>query len=156
MAATETPLERLALALLIDTGIRRSELLSIRGSDIDWEQRIILIKGKGGKPRWIAPGVRTWALLAAQRNGAGPMFQFKRTSLHRMLKRIADRAGVTGVYPHRFRVNWECRLLEAGAGEIVAGHLAGHSLEMVRYYQRAVEQRRALEQGRRFSLGDRL
>ena len=61
-----------------------------------------------------------------------------------------------GCYPHRMRVTMICHLITRGVDPISVGVLAGHSLEMVRYYGRAIEQRRALELQRRLALSDAL
>ncbi len=45
---------KLVISLLYDSGSRIRELCNIKGSDITWETRMMLIrKGKGGKYRRI-------------------------------------------------------------------------------------------------------
>jgi site-specific recombinase XerD len=51
LAAAETQRDRLALAILLDFGIRRSELLGIQVRDIDLARRTLTIFGKGQKHR---------------------------------------------------------------------------------------------------------
>ena len=46
--ACTTPDERLVLWVLLDTGLRVSELCSLTGDSIQWQQRAIRVKGKGG------------------------------------------------------------------------------------------------------------
>jgi len=161
LRAVETPLERAIFMVMLDTGVRRSERLAIRSGDVDWQAGIILIReGKGAKSRLVAPGRRAMEALAdlQLRNGNGHLWRMGKTSLKRLLDGLADRAGLPAgtVYPRRIRVTRVCDLIEEGADQIGVASVDGHSLEMVRYYQRAIEQRRAVEQQRRLSLADRL
>lgn len=49
----ENALNRMIISLLFDTGMRRSELISLNDSSIDFSRKIIKIKGKGDKMREI-------------------------------------------------------------------------------------------------------
>ncbi len=53
------------IVLLYDSGLRSSELVQIRGDDIDWEAGAILIPGKGRRERWV--GLGATALRALNR-----------------------------------------------------------------------------------------
>jgi integrase/recombinase XerD len=46
--ACRTPDERLVVWTLLDTGLRVSELCSLSGENVQWQQRAIRVKGKGG------------------------------------------------------------------------------------------------------------
>lgn len=163
-AAVRTPLERAVLLTLLDTGVRRSELLGVRERDVDENGHTLLIHGKGDRSRLVAVGVAAGAAIAKLRNGAGPggpnarLWPFGKTTLKRLLDDLGERAEppVPGCYPHRLRVTMVCHLITRGVDAISVGVVAGHSLEMVRYYGRAVEQRRALELQRRLALSDAL
>jgi len=170
LRAAETPLERAIFMVLLDTGVRRSEMLAIRSGDVDWQDGTIVIReGKGGKALLVAPGGRALAALNAlaalpalgqlqPRNRNGHLWRTSKSTLKRLLDRLAFRAGLPpgSVYPHRLRVTRICDLIEEGADQIGIAAVDGHNLEMVRYYQRSIEQRRAVEQQRRLSLVDRL
>src|SRR5207248_7390426 len=56
LAERATARNRAILWLFFDTGMRVSELCSLRLSDVDWEQGILLIRGKGARTRWISLG----------------------------------------------------------------------------------------------------
>ncbi len=45
----ETLIDKAMVLLFADSGMRLSELASIRDSQIDWENHLITIWGKGGK-----------------------------------------------------------------------------------------------------------
>lgn len=42
-----------SLCLLLDTGMRINELLSLRDEDVKFDQQVIIVKGKGGKERFV-------------------------------------------------------------------------------------------------------
>ena len=46
--ACETPLERLIIWTILDTGLRVSELVGLQASNIDWQGRRLIVYGKGG------------------------------------------------------------------------------------------------------------
>jgi len=49
----ENPKKRAIIETLYSTGVRLSELINIKLQDINWEARLILIKGKGEKERIV-------------------------------------------------------------------------------------------------------
>lgn len=158
-ASIQTARERAVLLLFVGGIIRRSELLAIRAEDVHWQRGMILIRGKGERERWIAPGDAAMMALRASVNGQrrGRLFPFGRTSLYRMLEDLSARAGVSQVYPHRFRTTGICWLLDQGVDLISVSVIAGHaSVNETRRYQRAVEAQRALAAQARLSLADRL
>lgn len=150
--AADGALEQAVLYLLMDTAIRRSELLSIRPQDVDWRHNTIMIHGKGDTYRLVAVGrrgMKAFKLALAD-------WPISKSRVKRILDELGERAHVQGVYPHRFRVTRVCDLLDGRADPLVVSTVAGHSLEMVGYYQRAIAQRRALDVQRRHSLADRI
>jgi integrase/recombinase XerD len=46
--ACETPLERLIICTILDTGLRVSELVGLQASNIDRQGRRLIVYGKGG------------------------------------------------------------------------------------------------------------
>ena len=54
---------KLIIYLLLDTGVRVSELVNIKVSDIDIEERIIRVLGKGSKERFVFFTSKTKELL---------------------------------------------------------------------------------------------
>lgn len=49
------------LTLLLDTGIRRAELVGIAITDVDFDHSTVLVVGKGGRQRMIAVGTTAMA-----------------------------------------------------------------------------------------------
>ena len=73
-----------------------------------------------------------------------------RKRLERMLDRLGQRAGVSRVYPHRFRHTWATRMLQGGMDPLALKVLGGWStLAMVERYTALIAEERAIEEHRR-------
>ncbi len=128
---------RVIILLLLDTGIRASELLNLEWSDIDLANRRIKVLGKGHKERYVPISPRTATALFRYRatcKDARP-FDLTRTRLAHLLQEIGQRAGVPRVFPHRFRHTFAVMYLRNGGDIFTLQAILGHaSLEMVRRY----------------------
>ena len=164
LAAAHNPRDYALILFALGSGARRTEITGLNIEDVDWIERAVLIRGKGGKERKVAPGEAAlqavWRYLGERRDG--PMWLTNRGTpmqsqdAYKIITRIGKAAGVVRPTMHRFRVTMICGLLEAGADAIAVSVVAGHSLKMVQRYQRSVEAQRALAQQRKHSLADRL
>ena len=75
LAHDKTPLQAVVIALELREGLRHVEVIRLRGSDIDWQEHLMQVSGKGpigGKPR-IVPlvpetedAIRAWSKIRAQ------------------------------------------------------------------------------------------
>ena len=140
--------DRAIILLLVDTGMRASELCSLRLQNLDLKNSRLLVMGKGDKERRVQISPRTaqaiWRYLSTREDASIPRaflfasqdgFPLSRHSLRRMLKRTGDRAGVPGVNVHRFRHTFAIQLLRNGGNIFALKRLLGHSsLEMVDVY----------------------
>jgi integrase/recombinase XerD len=141
--------DRAIVLLLLDTGLRASELCNIRISDVNLGSNNIRVLGKGNKERVVYFGKRTSKALwkyTVPRLSDGKSFlfvaggdddprQMNRCVLNKLLRRIGERAGVTNVYPHRFRHTFAITYLRNGGDVFTLQELLGHSdLKMVRRY----------------------
>lgn len=112
-AASNTK-ETLIVELLLSTGCRVSELVSLDFSDYDQENDSIEVIGKGGKQRTLYFNAK--AKLALNHylkevpHITGPLFygqtkgkKMTSAGVQKLVKRIGERAGVLNVHPHRFR-----------------------------------------------------
>jgi integrase/recombinase XerD len=139
--------------LLLDTGIRASELCDLKIEDLDnRNNRIYVRKGKGMKERKLPFSPRTgqmiWRYVASRQDtqDSDPLFASKlnrsmtRTKLAEMFSKIGKRAGVNNVHPHRFRHTFAIQYLRNGGNAYTLQMMLGHSsLEMVKHYLRLAE-----------------
>lgn len=143
---------RAILLLLLDTGMRASELINMTLQDVDMKTNKVRVMGKGSKERSVPISSRTgqalWRYLAQreQRRPQDPVFitttggQLSRRDLYHRLKEIGKRAGVADVHPHRFRHTFAITYLRNGGDVYTLQAILGHStLEMVRHYARIAQ-----------------
>ena len=157
--AADTPFRRLVILLLLDTGMRASELCSLRLQDIDLVRGEIAIQGKGGRSRKVALNERPQRALEeylaskAQQDGLLWPEGWNRTNLTWVVDSVAHRAHVCCCHPHRFRHNWSVRLRRAGVDAIALQQLLGHSsLKMTMRYIAYCEGEHAVEVHRQHSV----
>lgn len=132
---------RLIIHLLLYTGIRVSELVSIKLADMDLLTGSVTVRGKGGKIREVPlkPEVtelireymkternksrhnQSEYLLLSQRSG-----KCHRDAVNRMLRRLSSELGFK-LYPHKFRHTFCSRLVKKGAPLSTVAMLAGHA-----------------------------
>jgi len=138
---------RAIILLLLDTGLRASELCSLKISDIDLRNFHFRVYGKGSKERMIPFSPRTgqsiWRYLTTRKEDrpTDPLFTtsqdraLDRTQLRKQLEHIAARAGVLDVHPHRFRHTFAINYIRNGGDIFSLQMILGHTtLEMERRY----------------------
>lgn len=152
LSAADSSLERLVVLLLLDTGLRASELTGLQVEDIDLDLNELAIVGKGGKQRRVALNPRPRkALLAhlmerAQVDGQIWPSGWKRQQLAYLLDKIGRRAGVARCHAHRFRHTWASAFLRETGDALALQQLLGHSsLIMVQRYTAALEEERSVQ-----------
>lgn len=135
---------RSLIELLYGCGLRVSELINLRISDLFFDEGFIRIEGKGSKQRLvpIAPvtkkylriylkEVRTHQVIQAEAtdivflNRRGRMLT--RTMVFLIVKELAEKAGIKKkVSPHTFRHSFATHLLENGADLSAIQQMLGH------------------------------
>lgn len=149
--ACQTDRERLIVALLCGTGLRRAELAGARWEDVDWERRVLGVIGKGRKRRAVLLPRETLPMLEACRQPRGLIIGVSADRLWYIIKAIGQRAGLPFIHPHSFRhtyaTNW---LLKGGSAFHLQtlGGWADMTLIRTRYGKAAVE-RAALDEALR-------
>jgi site-specific recombinase XerD len=158
------------LRMLLDTGMRAGELCGLAVEDLDDEQAVAHVLGKGRRGRAVPYGRKTAdALRRYLRARAvhpqadlpnlwlgkkGPLTD---SGLRQVLERRAAEAGVEDVHPHRFRHTYAHTWLANGGQEHDLMRLAGwRSPQMVGRYAASAGAERARDAFHRAGLGDRL
>lgn len=155
--------DRALLLVLLDTGLRASELCALKLSDYDRKTgRLAVRHGKGDKGRNVYLGYTARSALwryiqdrQAQRratSGAAalapvePLFavnsgqHLTRSNLLHLIQRAAHRANVPNANVHRFRHTFAVNALRNGMNIYALQELLGHAdLETVRMYLKLVE-----------------
>ncbi len=140
------------MLLLLDTGIRLSELTGLRTQDLHLEQGYIQVQGKGEKQRLVPVGNKVrkvlWQYMARHRlepaypeiasvfldEGGRPL---SNGAVYRMINRAGTRAHLEEVRcsPHTFRHTFAVTFLRNGGDVFSLQRILGHSsLVVVRMY----------------------
>jgi len=149
---------RAIVLVLLDTGLRLSELLAMKLGDIKEENGHLKVLGKGRKERVVRIGKRARSavdqyLSYRPRNGRQELWLTEEgrplngTGLQSLVKRLKQRAGVDSEGSiHRFRHTFAVQFLRADRNVFNLQYLLGHAeLEMVRRYTGALGLEDALE-----------
>jgi integrase/recombinase XerD len=141
------------MLVLVDSGLRVSELCALTRSDYDKKQgRLQIRHGKGDKARLVFLGQAgqraLWRYLVEREDlvAGAPLFAtasgraMDSGGVRKMIMRAGLRAGVYGASPHRFRHTFAVNFLRNGGNILALQDLLGHSsMEMVRRYARLAE-----------------
>lgn len=124
---------------LMSTGLRVSELSNAKISDIDWNERMISVIGKGDKQRIIPFSQRANKHLQAylnSRNGDSeylfcgynsPYNKLSKYAINSQIKKIGSRAGLPNITVHCFRRWFASDLCKKGVDIEVIQYILGHS-----------------------------
>lgn len=142
--------------LLLDTGIRASELSNLRIKDFYWHNQQMLILGKGSKERLLRFSLKTKKILIKylrerkivdfSKNRNQPVYvssqgnPFSRDTLRQMINRLRDRAGIPRCHAHLFRHTFAIEFLRNGGDIYTLQEFLGHTtLDMVKRYLQIVQ-----------------
>lgn len=149
------------VAILLSTGMRRSELVHLEFKDLNaGTGELFIRKGKRGKSRRVYLSTEATALveewLKVRGTAPGPLVCRIRRGGHlqlgrmhpdaiwRMLRERADIAGLEPFSPHDFRRTFCSDLLDAGVDIVTVQKLAGHAspVTTAKYDRRGEETKR--------------
>jgi site-specific recombinase XerD len=125
-------LRNLALAELVySAGLRSQEAVDLDLADVDFEQELVHVRGKGGKERVVPLGEHA-ALLVARyvRDGRPELARAAENALFLSVRgRRLDTSTLRRLlpHPHRLRHAFATHLLEGGADLRTIQELLGHS-----------------------------
>ena len=133
--------------LLLDTGLRSSELCDLCIRDADKKNLRLKVFGKGSKERIVpfssSTALHLWRYLATRPEATPGDFLFSTSgdrrldhhNLYHLLNLIGDRAGIADVHPHRFRHTFAINFLRNGGNVYTLKEILGHaSLKMCLRY----------------------
>jgi integrase/recombinase XerD len=128
------------LEIMYAAGLRVSELVALKQSDVDLHAGIVVCHGKGSKERRVPLGksaihwLQRYAAVKAAygKQDSTPMFlhrgkPFTRQVAWSLIKRHAESVGINNVSPHTLRHSFATHLLQHGADSRSVQALLGHS-----------------------------
>jgi integrase/recombinase XerC len=131
------------LETIYSCGLRVSELCGLQAGDIDWNEQLVRVRGKGKKERLVPIGKTAlnaienyWGLLPEPPAGTAPVFLAKPGKpgpisprlLQLRLKKLLAVAGLDpNMTPHKLRHSYATHLLDAGADLRTVQELLGHA-----------------------------
>jgi integrase/recombinase XerC len=131
------------LETIYSCGLRISELCGLQALDVDWNEAIIRVRGKGKKERLIPIGapaleaIRTyWKANGREATGTFPVFSLEDDPTEAIyprlvqlnLKKYLALAGLDPkLTPHKLRHSYATHLLDAGADLRSVQELLGHA-----------------------------
>ncbi len=132
--------DKALIELLYATGIRISELVSLKIKQVDLSAQIVRVMGKGQKERLVPfhdqckEALEKLIRTLPNTEPESPVFRGSRGKqidvrvVRRMVGDYGKKAGITGsMHPHRFRHAFATHLLESGADLRAIQEMLGHA-----------------------------
>ncbi|MCB0729437.1 MAG: site-specific tyrosine recombinase XerD [Ignavibacteriae bacterium] len=137
--------DKAILELLYSSGLRVSELLSLKVSDLFFNDEVIRVFGKGSKQRVVPIGSSAIKWVTEYLTKIRPLLQkrmksenivflnsrgskLSRMAIWKIVKKYCDDAKIEkDVHPHTFRHSFATHLLEGGADLRAVQEMLGHS-----------------------------
>ena len=130
--AAEMFKEKLIIYSLLDTGLRVSELSNLKKDNIQWQERRLVIYGKGGPygkktKRRVIPMTERVRLVLERHFASENTFGISVRTIQYTVKRIANRAGISKpVSPHVLRHTFSVTCIKKGISTRALMQLLGH------------------------------
>jgi integrase/recombinase XerD len=135
--------DRAMLEIAYGAGLRVSELCGLTFDEVFEKERVLVVKGKGGKHRMVPYGKPAAAALRHYLTYGRPVLaggrpsefvflnkngrRISRIGFSKKLKEYAAKAGIGKVHPHMLRHSFATHLLQGGADLRYVQELLGHS-----------------------------
>lgn len=135
-------------ALMIDTGLRLNEVVTLQSKHVHLDDGYLIVTGKGDKQRVVPFGSFTAATLRAyvddKKSWCPPLASFFVTvdadpitvnTLKDVFRRLKDRSGISRLHPHLLRHTFATKYLSNGGDIYTLQRILGHAtLDMVKKY----------------------
>jgi site-specific recombinase XerD len=160
------------IRLFLDTGMRLDELSRLRVEDVDLDQNVAYVMGKGRRPRACPFGNKTSQALdryLRQRNrqkrselpalwlGVNGRPGMTDNGVGQMIRKRGRAVGIDDLHPHMFRHTFAHEWRLAGGDDDSLMRLVGwKSRQMLHRYGASAADARAREAHQRLMLGDRI
>jgi integrase/recombinase XerD len=144
LSTNEGERNRTIIETLYSCGLRVSELISLKISDLFFDEGFIRVVGKGNKQRFVPINTQTQKYItlyqntirkhiAIQKGFEDTLFlnrrgkQLTRVMIFIIVKKLAEKAGIhKNISPHTFRHSFATHLLERGANLLAIQQMLGH------------------------------
>lgn len=161
----ESRRDKAIISMFIDTGLRLSEMAGIDQENIDWQDRMVAVLGKGRRVREVKFVAETrgdlnrYKLKRDQHPHAdddafwlGKRGRLTGSGIYRMIVRRCEEAGIPKTHPHAFRHTFAHEYLRKGGSEGDLMRVTGwRSRSMVDRYGASAASARASEAHDKFS-----
>ena len=133
-------------ALMLDSGLRKEEVISLKVSNVHISEGYIIVDGKGNKQRDVPIGSYTRKHLAKylrKRAYIQSDYVFvtskgqpiKLSTISQLFKKLKKRTDIPRLHAHLLRHTFATKFLENGGDIYTLQHILGHTtLEMVKRY----------------------
>lgn len=134
LSTTEQPVrDKIIFLLMYDSGLRLSEVVTLRTANIDFDNSIILITGKGNKQRYVSIGKTLTDLMRMYKGGKIYFLVTKhgtpitQETVCNMFRRMKNVTGIN-VHPHLLRHNYATNFM---IHQINSGSVDLYQLQML-------------------------
>ena len=135
------------VALMIDSGLRLNEVVTIRRDKIHIAEGYAIVNGKGNKDRFVPLGLNSkrallrYCAIVPNKEKETPLFvkdtliPIKESTVKQLFRKLKSRSGIPRLHPHLLRHTFATRYIERGGDIYSLQSILGHtSLEMVKKY----------------------
>jgi len=129
VSAAKQPRIRMLMSLVLDTGVRIDEALGLTWKDVDLDNCLLTVVGKGDRQRKIPFSHELRKLLFRYSKGQTARYVFATRSGTRLHHRNVHHAFVQacGKSPHKFRHTWATNAVKQGVPLPVIQRILGHA-----------------------------
>lgn len=135
------------VALMIDSGLRLNEVVTIRRDKIHIAEGYAIVNGKGNKERFVPLVLNSkrallrYCAIVPNKEKETPLFvkdtliPINQSTVKQLFRKLRSRSGIPRLHPHLLRHTFATRYIERGGDIYSLQSILGHtSLEMVKKY----------------------